>query len=446
MTEMIPAWQAELEAEGDGVGPSLRRVVIATSVIIAVGFGGFFTWAFTASLDSAIPAMGSLAVESKRKTVSLLEPGVLKDLLVHEGQRVEAGQPLLRLDETQAVAALGSLKVQRWTAVSRLARLKAEQADASDIVFPPDLLAAAGIDAAVAALVENDRNQFADRKAAYEGSLAVQRKKIEQLKEQIGAFQAQARAARDRLDYAVKELDGVNQLLAKGFATKTRYFQLKRDEAEQRGNLGELTSKEAEARQGIAQTELEMQSTTQQRRQDISKDLQDAQAAAADLAEKIRGAEDVLAKRVVFAPAAGTVTDIKLFTPGSAIGSGQPILDIVPDNDRLLVEANVRPDEIEHVQPGQRVNVRLTSYKQHKVPVLTGKLTYVSADRQQDAKGEPYFLARAEIDPEALAMMKGVALYPGMPAEVLIIGGERKAIDYFISPITDSLHRSLREQ
>ena len=189
-----------------------------------------------------------------------------------------------------------------------------------------------------------------------------------------------------------------------------------------------------------------MASTRDQRQQDISKDLQDAQAADADLVEKIRGAADIQAKTNVTAPEAGTVTDIKFFTAGSSIGAGLPILDIVPQSDKMLVEAEVRPEDIEHVHAGQRVNVRLTAYKQHKVPVLTGRLTYVSADRQEDAKGDPFFLARAEIDPEALARLKGVSISPGMPAEVLIIGGERTAIDYFISPITDSLHRSLHEQ
>jgi HlyD family secretion protein len=221
---------------------------------------------------------------------------------------------------------------------------------------------------------------------------------------------------------------------------------LQRSLAELNGNLGELNAKESEARQAIAQNDLEMASTRNQRRQDISKDLQDAQASAADLNEKIHGAQDTLTKKILEAPVAGTVTDIKSFTPGSAIGAGNPILDIVPQGDSMLVEANVRPDDIEHVHPGQRVNIRLTSYKQHKVPVLTGRLTYVSADRQQDPKGDPFFLVRAEIDRDALAAIKGVALYPGMPTEVLIIGGERTAIDYFLSPITDSLRRSLHEE
>ena len=146
------------------------------------------------------------------------------------------------------------------------------------------------------------------------------------------------------------------------------------------------------------------------------------------------------------APEAGTVTDIKYFTPGSSINAGQPILDIVPNDDRMVVEANVRPEDIENVHPGQNVNIRLTAYKQSKVPVLTGRVVYVSADRQQDQRGVPFFLARAEIDPGAMAELEDVSLYPGMPADVLIIGGERKAIDYFISPITRSLDRAFREE
>jgi HlyD family secretion protein len=140
------------------------------------------------------------------------------------------------------------------------------------------------------------------------------------------------------------------------------------------------------------------------------------------------------------------VTDLKFFTSGSSITPNQPILDIVPAEDRMVVEVAVRPDDVEQVHVGQKANIRLTSYKQHKVPVLSGQLVYVAADRQQDQKGEPFFTARAEIDQRELARLADVKLYPGMPAEVLIIGGERRAIDYFISPITDSFRRALREE
>jgi HlyD family secretion protein len=271
-------------------------------------------------------------------------------------------------------------------------------------------------------------------------------KKILQSRDQISAFRAQAAAMRQRLAYTEQELAGVNKLLASGYATKTRQLELMRNRSEFLGNIGEFDARAAEAEQAIAQTQLEILSTDNQRRQDISKDLQDAQSSAADLAEKIRGAEDTVAKKLIAAPEAGTVTDIRFFTPGSSINAGQPILDIVPQDDRMVVEANVRPEDIENVRPGQRVNIRLTAYKHSQVPVLTGKLVYLSADRQTDAKGVPYFLARAEIDPEALAHLKEVNLYPGMPADVLIIGGERKVIDYFLSPITRSFEKAFREE
>ncbi len=402
MLQTIPAWQIEIEAQSPE--PSLRRIALASLAIISIGFGGFFTWACIAPLDSAVPATGSIVVESKRKTVSLLDSGILKALYVKDGDQVQAGQPLLRLDEEQILSQLGSLRVQRWTTIAQ------------------------------------------DRWTSYGGLLAVQRSKIAQSREQIVALQSQIDAVQLRLGYTMKEIEGTTELLAKGFATKTRLYEMKRAEAEMRGNLGGLAAKRAETHQAIAQTELEMISTTNQRRQDISKDLQEAQSMAADLAEKIRGAEDTLGKRLVVASDAGTVTDIKFFTPGSSIGAGQPILDIVPQSDRMIVEANVRPEDIAHVHAGQVVNIKLTAYKQHKVPTLSGRLVYVSADRQQDPKGEAFFLSRAEIDQEALAAVKGVTLYPGMPAEVLIINGERAAIDFFISPITDSLRRSFREE
>jgi HlyD family secretion protein len=444
MTTSIPAWQLALEAESPA--PSLRRLVLASLLTIAVGFGGFFAWAFTAPLDSAVPANGSIVVQSKRKTISILDGGILKEIRVKEGDRVAAGQVLLRLDDTQVQAQIGQLRAQYWGALAKGTRLNAELADQRILEFPPDLVEAASREPAMRALTANEQRLFVARWDTYEGTLAVQRKKIAQLTEQIAGLRAQTTAATTRLRFVEEELKGVMELLAKGFATKPKAFELQRAQAELKGNLGELAGRESEARQLIGQTELEMISTTNTRRSDAAKDLQDAQAVIADVSEKLRGAKDILQHKEVTAPEPGTVTDIKFFTPGSSIAPGQPILDLVPVDDRLIVEVSVRPEDIEHVHVGQRANIRLTSYKQHRVPVLSGRITYVSADRQQDQKGEAFFMARAELDPNALAKFKDVALYPGMPAEVLIIGGERLAIDYFISPVTDSFRRALREE
>jgi HlyD family secretion protein len=444
MTQQLPAWHAALDAEYPE--PSLHRIVLAAALTIAIGFGGFATWAVLAPLDSGIPAMGQIVVASKRKTVSLLDPGILGELLVQEGDRVEAGQPLLRLDDTQARAALAQALAQRSAAQSKLARLSAEQQGNDTITFPPELTAAAAQDATLAELLKNEQRLFDSRRQSLKGALAVQQKKIAQLKEQIAAFDAQSAAAQTQLRLLEEHLGGMRELLAQGYAPKSQVLGLEGQQAGLKGSLGESAAHKAEAQQNIAQTELELIRTRDDWQADVGRDMQDTQAALSDVAERIRAADDILKHKLVTAPDAGTVTDIKFFTVGSSIGAGQPILDIVPRDDRLLVEANVPPNDIEHVHLGQQVNVRLVSYKQHKVPVLTGHLTYVSADRQIDQRGDPFFLARAELDPGALAGLKSVQLYPGMPAEVLIIGGERAAIDYFLSPITDSVHRALHEE
>jgi HlyD family secretion protein len=440
----IPVWQKEIESESQA--PSLRRLALAATAVVALGFGSFGVWAFTASLDSAVPAPGSVVVESKRKTVSILDSGILKELLVHEGDRVTQGQPLLQLDVTQVQAQLGQLRAQYWATMAKAARLRAEGAEASEMQLPPELVNVAAQDSSVALIASTERQVFQTRLQTYKGQLKVEEAKIAGLQEQIAAFQAQAKASEDRLRYVEEELRTVAALFAKGYERKPRLLELQRQKAELSGNIGELVAKEAEARQQIATIVAEKVSTENTRRSDAMKELQDSQALINDLSERIRGAADVVQRKEVLAPDAGVVTDVKYFTPGSSILAGQPIMDIVPAGDRMLVEARVNPNDIENVHIGQKVNVRLLAFKASKVPILTGTLAYVSADRQQDPKGDTFFIARAELDKESLAGMKHVHLYPGMPAEVLILGGERLAIDYFLTPIENGLRRALREE
>jgi HlyD family secretion protein len=440
----IPAWQREIESASQT--PSLRRLALTAAAVVALGFGSFGVWALTASLDRAVPAPGSVVVESKRKTVSILDSGILKELLVQEGDRVVRGQPLLQLDVTQVQAQLGQLRAQYWATMAKAARLRAEGAEAHEMELPAELVAAAAQDRSVALIADTERQVFRTRWETYQGQLAVQEAKMAQLQEQIAAFEAQAKASQDRLRYIEEELRTVRALFAKGYERKPRLLELERQKAELSGNIGELVAKKAEARQEIATVVAEKVSTENTRRSDAMKELQDSQALINDLSERIRAAADAVQRKEVLAPDAGVVTDLKYFTPGSSIIAGQPIMDIVPAGDQMLVEARVNPTDIENVHVGQKVNVRLVAYKASKVPVLTGTLTYVSADRQQDAKGDMFFVARAELDKDALAGMKNVQLYPGMPADVLILGGERLAIDYFLTPIENGLRRALHEE
>jgi HlyD family secretion protein len=426
-------------------GPSLRRLALLCLLTIGFGFGGLIGWAALATLDSAVPAPGSLVTQSKRKTLSLLDSGLLRELLVAEGDAVRPGQVLLRLDDTQARALLGQARVRNFGSAARASRLHAELSDAASIIFAPDLLEGSTRDAALAAVIQAESDLFAARRDSHEGTIAVQRRRIGQLTEQIIALDAQRRAFATRLDLTQQELRAVNSLLASGFATRNRQLELRRTEAQLQGEISGLAGREAEARQVIAQTELEILSLANTRRSEAARELQDTVAAIADGIERARAAEDLLRRTEVTAPEAGTITEIRFHTPGSSIGAGQPVLDIVPADDRLLVEGAVRPFDIERVQVGQRVNVRLTAFSHRRVPPLPGRLVYVGADRQVNAQGTAFFVVRAELDAEAAALLPGIALNPGMPAEMLVLRGERTALDYFLSPLLDSMRRALRE-
>jgi HlyD family secretion protein len=434
------------EAEAALPHSSLRRLAVLSLLTILLGFGGLGGWASIASVESAVPATGQIVSGGKRKTVTLAENGILRELLVREGDRVTAGQVLLRLDDAQMRATRSQANALYWSARARAARLATESADGRQLAFPAELLAAAAGDRDVAAAVEAETNQFRNRWSALDSSVLVQRRKIAQSEAQVGAIRAQIAANGTRLSLLQEESQSTDYLMSKGLATRPRQLELRRNVAETQGQIGMLAEQMIQAQQAIAQTELEIISAVETRRSDISRERAETQAAQADAEQRLASANDLLQKREIAAPEAGTVTDIKFFTPGSSITAGQQIMDLVPGSSELLVEGNVPPVEVEHLAVGQRVNVRLTAFKAHRVPVITGRLIYVGADRQVDASNQPFFLIRAAIDPDALRDKPGIVLLPGMPADVLVINGARSVLDFLLSPILDSLRHAMKEE
>ncbi len=436
-----------LEAELDTVlpAPSLRRVAAVSLLVLVIGFGGLLFWAAVTPLERAVVGVGTLVAEGRRKTITLLEAGILRELLVREGERVAAGQPLLRLDTTQAEATANQARAQVWAQSARIARLRAELAESREMT-PPEGADAAAADPAIAALLEAEAGLFAARWAAFDGAIAVQRTRIAQLQEQLAALSAQHSATATRLQAIREELAGVTHLLARGFATRTRQWELQRAEAELLGNLGQYQAQEAQTREQIVQAEWEMANLRLNRRQEAARELQDAQTQLADAQERLRSAQDVLRRREVTAPEAGVVTDLRFFTPGSSIGAGQPVLDLVPLEDRLVAETRVALTDVEQVRVGQPARLRLSAYRSREVPLLDGQVVYVSADRQVDEQGNAYFLARVSFDAAALAQhVPGLAPAPGMPVEAYLLGERRSALDYLVRPLRDSLRRALRD-
>ncbi|WP_374367393.1 HlyD family type I secretion periplasmic adaptor subunit [Dongia sp.] len=426
--------------------PSLRRYVIAGLAAIGIGVGGFLLWGFLASLDRAAIADGTIVVDSNRKTVQHLEGGIIKELLVREGDEVKAGDVLLRLDPIQAESSIDQLETEHFSRVARIARLTAEQQNADEVTFPDDLMAHAD-DPAITALIASQQSLFEARHSAYVEGVNMRHRKIGEIENQINGFKSQIAANREMREIAQKQLVTVRELYAKGLAQIPRLRGLESEVAEIGGKLGELQSSISSANESIAGLRIEIENLRSTRASEVAAELQQVLAEGSDYVGRRAALADVLGRLELRAPQSGRVVDLQVFGPGAVLQPGQPVMDIVPQDEQLLVEAKIKTDDIDTVHVGLPAEVRLLAYKQRRVPPIEGEVVNVSADRfVEETSGVAYYTARVKLDLSSIPAGMDVKPYPGMPAEVLIAAGERRAIDYFLSPITDSWNRAFREE
>ena len=425
---------------------SFRGIVICAAICIVCLFGGGFGWLLFAQLDSAALAPGVVVVDSQRKTVQHLEGGILRAILVQEGETVIAGQHLVRLDGTEAKARLDQLLNQEIAAEARLARLRAEQSNLRTLTFAPALLQAAARQGAEAS-VTAERDLFEARWRAHDSSIELIARRIEQLRKTIASLDSQLLANDKRLALFEDELKGVASLFKQGYERRPRMLDLERQVADLVGRKGELINTIAANNQAIVGAEVEIENTSHVRMAGVAGDLEQILATKADLAERIRAAQDVVDRRTVISPQDGVVVDVRVVTPGGIIAPGEAIMDIVPVNDELIVESRVDPADIDVVRAGLPAQVQLSAYKTSTSPLIEGVVQYVSADMLTDQRtGNAYFLARIQLSPENLADHKDIQPTPGMPATVMIVTGTRRALDYFLGPITDRMRNSFREE
>lgn len=449
MTLPVPSSPTALPArrpEGDGdegPAPSLRGPVTAGLATIVVAFGGFLSWAFAARLDNAAVAPATIVVSSKRKTASHLEGGILRSILKTEGDVVREGEPLLLLDDTRARAELQQLRAKRVGFLARLTRLRAEQADLAELVYPADVADPAS--PVSDGLMDNEQRLFASRRAVYRGKISIQERVIEQAQAESDALAAQISATERQRQLIDAELKIVEDLWATRYVKRTQLVETQTRQSELVGKGGELSARRAKAEQAIAGAKLEILSIGLDRQNDVANDLQQTQLALSEVMDRMISASDILSRLVVVAPQEGSVTNLRFRTIGGVIGAGEPILDIVPARETLVVEARVEPRDIDIVRVGAETQVRLTAFNSRTLPPLPARVSYVAADQLTDDKtGAAYFVVRAEIAPGGLTG-KAAALYPGMPAEVVIVNGTRRAIDYLVSPLAESFDRAFHE-
>ena len=425
---------------------ALRRQIVAigvTSVVLVVGLGG---WAATTEISGAVVAPGQLVVNSNVKKVQHPTGGVVGELRVRDGNRVNAGDIVVRLDDTQTRANLAIVTKALDENAARQAREEAERDGADAVVFPQDLVDRMH-DPDVARAVNGERKQFETRRLAREGQRSQLKERIAQLKEETGGYQAQIVSKDNQIAWITKELKGVNELWQKNLVPYTRVTALERDKERLEGERGQLIATIAQTKGKIAETELQILQVDQDMRSEVGKDLAEIRAKTAELVEKKVAAEDQLKRVDIRAPIAGVVHQLAVHTIGGVIGPAEVIMLIVPEADALEVEAKIQPQEIDQVRVGQPAVLRFSAFNQRTTPELNGEVSVLSADVSEEQKtGARYYTVRIAVPQSELERLGGLKLVPGMPVESFIQTNSRTVMSYLVKPLHDQITRAFREK
>ncbi len=425
---------------------SIRRHIIAGIVIVAVLAIGFGGWASTAELSGALISQGTIVVDSNIKKVQHPTGGVVGEVRVHDGDRVKAGDILIRLDETVTRANLAIVTKSLIELYAREARLGAERDGVDTVAMPPELKDQAD-DRDVKAALDSERKLFDLRRTARLGQKDQLRERIKQLQEQIAGLVAQQDAKSKEISFVDQELSGVRDLWQKNLVQLNRLTSLERDEARVEGERGQLVASAAEAKGRIAEIQLQILNVDQESSSDVAKELRETDSKIGEAVERKVTAEDQLKRIDIRAPQDGVVFQSTANTVGGVITAGDPIMMIVPESDKLSVEVKVEPKDIDQVAIGQPVVLRFSAFNQRTTPELNGSVTRIGADTSNDQRtGQSYYLVRIGIEPGELDRLGPVRLTPGMPVEAFIQTGERTLVSYLVKPLHDQLMRSMREK
>jgi len=413
------------------------------AIVLAFVVGG--GWSAFARVDSAVIASGVISVESNRKTVQHFEGGIVRNIRVQEGSFVQKDEILFELDATEPQANVSMVRAQLDSVLALEARLVAERDDSKDIPFPQEILERQDQPVTVAA-ISDQRKQFVQRREALDGQMAILTSRVAQLNTEISGLEQEAAATRRQLEAIDDELESKQILYKKNLIAKSQVLALEREKARLEGVVGRSVADKAKAEGSIGETNLQIQQVQKQFLEDVNTQILETRQKLSDLRQRLVVANDVFDRLVVKAPLSGYVQNLKVFTVGAVIQSGQPLLDIVPVDEPLIVQARVSPLDVESIRTAMNAEVRFPSFKARDFPVIFGTIRSISSDRFLDeASGQSYFLALIEVDDAKIEHAKE-RLTAGLPVEVIVPTGERTVLDYLVDPLTERLRTSLREQ
>ena len=415
----------------------IKPIVRAGLLVIGGGIVAIGVWAFVAPLSGAVIAPGYVKVDLNRKVVQHQEGGIVRAIRVRDGDRVSQGQELVLLDDVRIDAQLDLLRTQLDAERAKAARLEAERTLAPKPAFPKDLLKQE--------FATREEALFRARREALDSQIAVLRKQIRETVEEASALAEQIGAEERALKLQKDELAANERLLEQGYVQKTRLLTLQRAVAEYEARHSERRAELSKSRQRASELEFRILAMRNTYVQTATDEMKESTSKMFDLEDRIRPSRDASERQKIAAPIAGEVVGLRIFNAGSVIGPREVLMEIVPHEKRLIVEARIRPEDINHVRAGSEADIRLTAYQARTTPLVPGAVTYVSGDRHVDQQsGAPYYIVHIDVPEQALGAAN-LRLQAGMPAEVFIRTDTRTALDYLLAPVTSYLRRAMRE-
>jgi len=425
----IPSWKV----------PAIAGYMVIISTFVVLG-----GWSAVARLDSAITAQGVVSAETNRKTVQHLEGGIVREIRIREGQHVDAGQVLFRLEATQPKAGYELQRNQLDSQVAQEARLIAERDGRDEISFPKELLDRKD-EPNVKRAIADQVAQFQERGGSLRGQTQILEAKIEQYNSEIEGLKQERSGTANQLKFVNEELVDVRYLFERQLTQKSRLMALEREKSRLEGLIGRSTADESKAQNGISEARLQIRQLKQKFQEDIANSMLETRQKINDLREKTRVAEDVLSRVDIVSPSSGVVQNLRIFTTGGVVKPGEPLVDVVPEHDALIIQAHVQTHDTENLQRGMPAEIRFSSFQARILPIIMGRVESVSRDRLMDEQTkQPYFLAQVVADD--IPLMVKERLSAGMPADIIFPTGERTVLDYMVRPLKDRLRGVMREK
>ena len=440
------------EVEGGDELRDLRKQLTRDGVtrkgiaVLVVVLGGFIAWASLVPLTEGVVASGSVVVDTAHKTIQHLEGGIVEELYVREGSEVKAGDVLIKLSETQTRAELDLLESRYYSRRAEIDRLNAERVLSEDIEFSKELLAR-GDEPQIADTIAIQQDLFEVRRRQYRGQIEILRHRIEQLEEKIRGLEASRNALVRERSLIEQDLSSLQALYDRKLIDGGSLIARQREYEQSLGDIGRISAEVAAARVAVGEARQEIIQLEHNLRTEVSNRLTEAQQEWFEIRERLAAVRDILRRTRILAPEGGKVIGLTAHTVGGVVPPATAILNIVPSEELLMVEGQIRPNDVDNVYPGQEARLRFSAFKQRTTPEVLGLVERVSADAflNQDT-GETYYVVRIRVPEEELAKLGEVTIGPGMPVEIMFTGGERTAMQYFSDPLLNILEKAMVEE